>query len=117
MAIATASTAIAIWCLDCGVGILPTYGKHHGCGGRVGDPHGEEHGGEHEAEHQSGLGAAHHHDYPQGHPVVQPAVLHCNGHDQAAQELEEGQHQKNDPEEKTDHVVGGVEIIDRHFSC
>ena len=24
---------------------------------------------------------------------------------------------KNDPEEKTDHVVGGVEIIDRHFSC
>ena len=55
MAIATASTAIDIWCLDCGVEILPTYGKHHGCGGRVGDPHGEEHGRHHEAEHQTRL--------------------------------------------------------------
>ena len=53
-------------------------------GGSIGDPHGEEHGGDHEAQHEPGLAGAHHHDDPEGNPVVETAVLHSNSHYQTA---------------------------------
>ena len=91
-------------------------GEHHGGGGCVGDPHGEEHGGEHEAQHEPGLAGADHHDDPEGHPVVEAAVLHRDSHDQAAQELHgEGDGELGAGGEGAHHVVGAVEVINGHF--
>ena len=43
---------------------------------------------------------SYHSDDGQGNPVVEAAVLHCDSHDQAAEE----------------HVVGRVQVVDRHLA-
>ena len=72
------------------------YGHHQGHCGGVRDPHGEEHGAGHEAQHDQLPTRPDKGDDVEAEPPVEPAVLHCDGHDETRHE----------------HHVGAVEIVE-----